>query len=150
MGKQIPLAKDLVGKEVKTNHHEISVTPPTGLWLVCSQGPELNAAWGPETYLMPAIEFLISNLKALEPGVRMLYQGSFTGGEHPTEWGIFLAPGGYKGLSCGHGEHTRGKEAIFHITPWKNARVLMCGPEELLRFRGTSRNRSEPWEEAKQ
>lgn len=42
------------------------------------------------------------------------------------------------------------KKHLLHITPWKTARVLMSGPEELLGFRGTSRNRSEAWEEAKQ
>lgn len=39
------LVKDLVGKEVKTNHHETSIIPPTDLLLVHSQGPELNATW---------------------------------------------------------------------------------------------------------
>lgn len=47
-------------------------------------------------------------------------------------------------------ETTEEERSISHITPWKSARVLMSEPEELLSFRGTSRNRSEPWEEAKQ
>ena len=49
------LVKDVVGKERKTNHHEISIIPPTDLLLVHSQGPELNATRGHETHLMPVI-----------------------------------------------------------------------------------------------
>lgn len=46
-------------------------------------------------------------------------------------------------------EWGRQRNSSLYIMLWENARVLKSGPKGLPHFRGTSRNRSERWEEAK-